>query len=210
VDEGAQTGFPDVTVRWSYRPPIPGPVVTDASASARLLVTRQENVTLADAAPGVRQTRHTHVRSYPVSGTVTWAFGNVTTGGGYALTQRVDTIPGTVLRSTTRDASADLGRPFTLPASWGLRSAVRTRATYQFSRSRSTAASLEDARRDSRLLDNGRWSFTLNADTDVAENLTFVLQGARIVTFDDNLGRRFEQTVLTAALQLSFYSGELF
>ncbi|HEU4629453.1 MAG TPA: hypothetical protein VFS08_06885, partial [Gemmatimonadaceae bacterium] len=211
VDEGAQTGFPDLTLRWSFHPAVPGRVVADATASARLLVTRQENVTLADAGPGVRQTRHTHVRSYPVSGSVTWAaLGDVTTGGGYALTQRVDTIPGTVLRSTTRDASAEIGRPFTLPASWGLRSALRTRATYQYSRSHSTAAALDDEQRDSRLLDNGRWSFTLNADTDVAENLTFVLQGARIVTFDENLGRRFVQTVLTAALQLSFYSGELF
>jgi hypothetical protein len=208
VDEGAQVGFPDVALRWSFRPAVGG-LVADASASARLLHTRQQNVALADAGP-LRETRTTRVRSYPVSGAVTWGFGGLTTAGGYTLSMRTDTIPGTVIRSTIRDASADVGRPFALPAHWNLRSALRTRISYQYSRSHSVAASLADDARASRLLDNGRWSLSLNADTDVAENLTFVLQAARIVSFDDNLGRRFVQTVLTAALQLQFFSGELF
>ena len=61
----------------------------------------------------------------------------------------------------------------------------------------------------SRLADNGRQAITLNADTDVADNVTFSLQSARIVTFDNNLNRRFTQYVLTATLQLSFFAGEL-
>ena len=48
-----------------------------------------------------------------------------------------------------------------------------------------------------------------NADTDVAENFTFSLQGARIVTFDNNLNRRLTQTVLSAVLQVSFFAGEM-
>jgi hypothetical protein len=209
VDEGSQVGFPDLSLRWSLRAPPPGSAVRAASATARLLHTRQRNVTLADAGPGLRETRTTLVRSYPLTGALTWAFGDLTTAGGYTLTERTDTIPGTLIRSTIRDASADVGRAFALPARWQPRSALRTRLSYQYSRSRSLAASLSDDALASRLLDNGRWSLSLNADTDVAENLTFVLQGARIVTFDDNLGRRFVQTVLTAALQLQFFSGEL-
>ena len=61
----------------------------------------------------------------------------------------------------------------------------------------------------SRLVDNGREAISFNADTDVAENLTFSLQGARIVTFDNNLNRRLTQTVLSAVLQVSFFAGEM-
>ena len=210
LDSGSQMAFPDVALRWSLRAPGPRSALRDASASARVLHTRQRNVSLADAGPGLRETRATRVRSYPVTGALTWAYGDITTAGGYTLSQRTDTLPGTVIRSTIRDASADVGRPFDLPQSWKLRSDLRTRLSYQYSRSRSLAASVADADLASRLLDNGRWSLSLNADTDVAENVTFVLQGARIVTFDDNLGRRFVQTVLTTALQLQFFSGKMF
>lgn len=208
-DAGSQVGFPDVTVRWNHQDAAEDAVVTNVGLSARMLHTRQENVALADRGP-LSETRTTRLRTYPVSGAVTWAFGGLTTSGGYTLSLRTDTIPGTVINSVTRDASADVGRPFALPPQWNLRSDLRTRISYQYSRTRSTAASLDVAERASRLLGNGRWALSLNADTDVAENLTFVLQGARIVTFDENLGRRFTQTVLTTALQLQFYSGELF
>jgi hypothetical protein len=49
----------------------------------------------------------------------------------------------------------------------------------------------------------------LNGDTDIADNLTFSLQSARIVTFDNNLNRRISQIVLSAVLQISFFAGEL-
>ena len=49
----------------------------------------------------------------------------------------------------------------------------------------------------------------LSADTDVAVNLTFSLQGARVVTFDNNLNRRLTQIVFSAVLQYSFFAGEL-
>lgn len=61
----------------------------------------------------------------------------------------------------------------------------------------------------SRLADNGRQAITLNADTDIAENITFSLQRARIVTFDNNLNRRFTQIVLSAVLQIAFFAGEM-
>ena len=208
-DEGTQTAFPDLTLRWNWHPTGPSRLIADASANARLVHTRQRNVTLADAAVELQEARSTLVQSYPVSGSVTWAFGRLTTSGGYTLTMRRDTIPGTLISSISRDASGEISRPFSLPASWGLQSDLRTRAAYQFSRSRSVASALGFDERDSRLLDNGRWSVTLDADTEVAENLTFGLQGARIVTYDRNLGRRLQQTVLTAALTLHFFAGPL-
>lgn len=209
LDEGSQTGFPDMTLRWSMARGDGGGPVESASASARLLHTRQRNQAMVDALLGPREVRSTVIRSYPVNGYVTWAYGRLTTGGGYTLTLRTDTIPGTRIASISRDASAELGRPFTLPARWGLNSDLRTRLGYQYSRSYSTASSLAAGTRETRLLDNGRWSATVDADADVAENLTFSFQAARIVTYDRNLGRHLTQTVLTAALNLHFFAGPL-
>ena len=56
--------------------------------------------------------------------------------------------------------------------------------------------------------DNGRRSFSLTADTDVAENAVFSLQGSRVTSFDRNFNRRITQTVLSAVLQLQFFPGE--
>jgi hypothetical protein len=85
---------------------------------------------------------------------------------------------------------------------------LRTRVAWQRTAStnwvETSGASLR-----SRLVDNGREAISFNADTDVAENLTFSLQGARIVTFDNNLNRRLTQTVLSAVLQVSFFAGEM-
>ncbi|HEY0970636.1 MAG TPA: cell surface protein SprA [Gemmatimonadales bacterium] len=206
ADEGTQLAFPDVTLRWSWRPEVPRGVVTDAGVNARVLHTLQRNVALADAGP-LSETRTTLVRSYPLSGSVSWAPGRLTTSGGVSLTLRQDTLPGAVIRSSSREASAEIGRPFRLPPRLGLRSDLRTRASFQQTRTRSVATSLSAAGRESRLVDNGRRAFSLNADADVAEDLTFVLQASRIVTFDENLGRRFAQTVLTAALQMRFFAG---
>jgi transcriptional accessory protein Tex/SPT6 len=61
----------------------------------------------------------------------------------------------------------------------------------------------------SRLADAGRQAITFNAETDVADNVTFSLQSARIVTFDNNLNTRLTQIVLSATLQISFFAGTL-
>ncbi len=63
--------------------------------------------------------------------------------------------------------------------------------------------------RESRLTDNGRRAFSFSADTDVAENLTSSFVYSRVASFDENLNRRFTQTVLSAVLQLQFFGGEL-
>ena len=90
-----------------------------------------------------------------------------------------------------------------------MKSDLRARLGFQESHSTSNVQNGFVAGTSSRLADNGRQSITLNGDTDIAENLTFSLQGARIVTFDNNLDRRLTQTVLSAVLQIKFYAGEL-
>ena len=55
-------------------------------------------------------------------------------------------------------------------------------------------------------VDEAGQTFNINADTDVADNMTFSLQGSRVVTFDRNFNRRFVQTVITAVFQLQFFA----
>jgi len=45
-------------------------------------------------------------------------------------------------------------------------------------------------------------------DTDLGDGLVFTLQGSHIVTFDNNLNRRFAQTVLSTVLQFQFFGGK--
>ncbi|MEO6878607.1 MAG: hypothetical protein ABI205_09020, partial [Gemmatimonadaceae bacterium] len=59
----------------------------------------------------------------------------------------------------------------------------------------------------SRLQDNGRQSFNLTADTNLNENMTFTLQGSHIVTYDNNLNRKFSQTVFSTVLGLRVFGG---
>ena len=55
--------------------------------------------------------------------------------------------------------------------------------------------------------DSLRRVFSLSADADLNPTMSFSLQGSRTGTMDRNYNRRFVQTVITAALQLQFFSG---
>lgn len=207
--DGDQIVYPDLTVRWAPRGPLFGGLVKSAGVNGRLLHTRQSLVVpavLADAAPEERAAR---VRSYPLNASLTWAPGEITTSAGFSRTTRVDSLPGSVTNGSATEASAELGRTFALPADWGLRSGLRARLGFQQTHSQSYVQNLFAAGRRSRLTDNGRQAFTLNADTDVAENMTFSIQGSRIVNFDRNLNRRLTQTLVTAVLQMQFFAGDL-
>jgi len=74
-----------------------------------------------------------------------------------------------------------------MPERWKLKNELRTRVSYQASSAQSWGRRTRapPAKR-SRLAETGG-SDHVNADADVAENLTFSLTGARIVTFDNNL-----------------------
>jgi hypothetical protein len=186
-----------------------GGFVKTASLNGRLFHTRQSLVVpgvLAGARPEERATR---VKTYPLNASLIWGPGEITTTAGYSYRTQLDSLPGSVTNGSARELGAEIGRTFPLPATWDLKSGLRTRLGYQQTEAQSYVQNVLAAGSRSRLTDNGRHAITLNADTDVAENATFSIQGSRIVNFDRNLNRRLTQTVITAVLQMQFFAGDL-
>ena len=213
--DGVQTIFPDATLRWSWRPAAANrsPLVTGASASLGYVASLAQVSLPAlvadlprDAAPDFRTTR---VRTLPVSASVNWALGGLTTTAGLTRTTRTDSLPGSIARGLADELTVDAGRAFRLPPSWGtgLRNDIRARASWQESRSRTIVDDLLRGTQG-RLHDNGRRAISLNADTDVSETLLFSLQGSHVLTTDRNLDRRISQLVLSAVMQVQFYGGK--
>jgi hypothetical protein len=207
--DGDQIVFPDVNVRWSPRGPLLGGILKSAGFNGRLLHTRQSFVVPSVLIGTEPEERATRVRTYPLNASLTWEPGEVTTTAGYSYRTQVDSLPGSVTNGNSADASAEIGRTFKAPPDWGLKSGIRARLGFQQAHTKSYVENVFATSRRSRLTDNGRRAFTLNADTDVAPNATFSLQGSRIVNFDRNLNRRLTQTVITAVLQMQFFAGDL-
>ena len=207
--DGDQIVYPDVTVRWSPNGPLLGGLVTAAGLNGRALHTRQSLVVPSVLTGGTDEERATWIRAYPINLSLTWAPGELTTTAGYSQRRQVDSLPGSVTNGRAREASAEIGRTFALPSDWNVRSGLRTRIGFQQTHTASYVQNLFASGRRSRLTDNGRQAFTLNADADVAENATLSIQGSRIVNFDRNLNRRLTQTVVTAVLQMQFFAGDL-
>jgi hypothetical protein len=207
--DGDQIVFPDLNVRWAPKGALFGGFVKSAGVNGRLLHTRQALVVPTVLSGGQAEERATTIRTYPVNASLTWAPGEITTTAGYSYRTQVDSLPGSVTNAKSSEASADVGRSFTAPARWALKSPIRARIGFQQAQTQSYVENVFAAGRRSRLTDNGRTAFTVNADTDVAENATFSIQGSRIVNFDRNLNRRLTQTVITAVLQMQFFAGDL-
>jgi hypothetical protein len=133
--------------------------------------------------------------------------GSFSTAARYSLTRRIDSLPASVARSNIKDFSVDAGRAFRVPDSWGLglKSDVRTRLAVQNSHT-TTFVFDPGGALQSRLQDNGRMAFNLTADTNVQENMVFTLLGSRVINFDNNLNRRFEQTLFSVVFQIQFFS----
>lgn len=199
--------YPDVALRWSGRPALMGAVFSQVGATARALMSRQAWTTPGDAAALATEMRESRQESYPFTATALTAYGNVALTATYAITRRVDSLPGSVARRKASDLAADISKSFGLPESWRVKNPVRTRISWQETLTQSFVANAQAEGARSRLTDNGRRAFNFNADTDVAENMTFSLQGSRVVTFDRNFNRRFVQTVITAVFQLQFFAG---
>jgi len=205
---GVQTQFPDASLRWTYRPAVAtGPVATvDANVGyvQTDAVISLPNV-LGDTPPEIR---HTRVETFPVGGTVAWAVrGGLSTGARYSLTHRIDSLPGSVARSNGNELSIDAGRAFRIPQRWGLgiRNDIRTRIGVQ--QSHNTTYVLDaNGTLQSRLQDNGRQSYNLTADTNLQDNLVFTFQGSHVIVFDNNLNRRFAQTLVSTVLQIQFFA----
>ncbi|HJQ19132.1 MAG TPA: hypothetical protein VJ867_02215, partial [Gemmatimonadaceae bacterium] len=213
--DGVQTVFPDVSLRWLFRPLALERLVSSLTATVGYSAASASSSMPIGAnplLPGVelRELRTTHVQSYPVNTSIAWGFGNLSTAAGYTYTKRLDSLSGSLARSTSRDVNVDVGRSFRIPrwigSSIGVRNAVRVRASYQRSQSQNLVYQLSgDA--FSRLGDQGRSAFSLSADTDLSEDLLFTLQASRVITADNNLNRRVSQFVLSTVLQVQFAGG---
>ena len=92
-----------------------------------------------------------------------------------------------------------------VPIQFGLSESV----AWQESRTSSFVSNAAAEGLRSRLTDGGRRAFSANASTDLADNMTFSLQGSRVVNFDRNFNRKLVQTVFSAALQLQFFGGAM-
>lgn len=209
IVDGDMVTLPDLSMRATLRPRGLDRFLTSITTSARFVATSQNSV-IPGAAGRPSDVRSGRTQSYPMSASIAWNdVGGLVTGFSVATTRRIDSLPGTRVDARSRDIGGDITRAFQLPRDWEMKSSLRTRLAFQRT---STTSWVETAGANalrSRLADNGREAVSFNADTDVADYLTFSLQGARIVTFDNNLNRRISQIVLSAVLQISFFAGEL-
>ena len=199
--------LPDLNLRWSWRPPVLNWLVQSMGAQAGWREVVATSFVPVGSGGAPERTR-SEIFQRPLSASIMWGFlPGLGSSASWTVTTREDQRPGSVLDSRTEDVAVDLSGSVPMPERFDLRSDLRTRLGYQESRTESYTSGTSGQR--SRLTDNGRRALSLSADTDVADNLTFSLQGSRVVTFDDNLGRRFTQTVFSAVLQLQFFAGEM-
>ncbi len=210
IVDGEQVTLPDLVLSGTWRPAGLDGFITSIGANAQFMATRQRQLVPTGTVNTPDDVRTGRVTSYPFGVSVEWNdVGKLRTAFRMASTFRLDSLPGSVADSKAREMSADVAREFQMPADWQLRSKLRTRLGWQQTAASTYLLNSLAGSARSRLADNGRQAFTLTADTDVAENLKFSLQSSRIVTFDNNLDRRFTQYVLSAILQIAFYAGEL-
>jgi cell surface protein SprA len=201
--DGAQRRFPDASLLWAYRPAPGGSVFSSLTASAGFA---RSDVTvslpsLIDQAPP--EIRHTHVQTFPFAGSIAFAGrGAFSTGARYQLRRGIDSLPASVARSNGSDLSIDAGRVFHIPASWqlGVHDDLRTRFTFQLTHNTTSVFDSTGSVR-ARLQDNGRKTFTLTADSNIRDDLVLTFNGSHILTFDNNLNRRFEYTVFSTVFQ---------
>jgi len=208
--------YPDITVRWNWRPVRLSKVFSNLSLTSGYVV-RDQNTEVPNETGGLADRSRTFSRAQPITTSVTWAFlGNLTTNATYSLDRREDSRPGSVTLSDITKKSFDVARNIPLPKKWNTRTGqLRTRFQYQLEEGistvggSSTATDTPDASTVSVLNNSGRQAFNLNADTDLSELLTFSVTGSHVLTFDRNFNRRLSTTVFSVVLQLRFFAGEL-
>jgi hypothetical protein len=216
VVDGANVSFPNFGLRWSARPAAIRKVITSLGMNADYVQTKASEFRPGEGDNPDEEGRN-RVRTYRLIPSLVWTFGGLSTSGGFSLTQRLDSRPGSETSGETRDVNVELGRAFTLPTRLSTRrSQLRTRLSWQQSHttnyvfsSASAGApptSLNNAR--VRLADNGRTSVNFNGETQLADNVVGSLVASHVVNFDALNNRRFTQTVFSAVMQLQFYGGQ--
>jgi hypothetical protein len=225
VTDGTQVVFPDLSLRWSFKPDRLRRVISSVGGTARAVQTRQTNArqpdrltTSSDAVdadltldPTFAADRATMVtRSFPANLAIVFAGARpLSANVGYTLSQRRETRPGLKAKNGNADVSFEIAKPWAVPPDWKLKSDIRTRVSYENTHGNNFVLNPLTVSRESRLTDNGRRAFSFSADTDVADNLSSSFVFSRVESFDRNLNRQFTQTVLSAVLHLTFYGGDL-
>ncbi|MEQ1690679.1 MAG: cell surface protein SprA, partial [Gemmatimonas sp.] len=208
--------YPDLSVRWSWRPTRITKVISMVTFNGRYMVSEQETIVPNETGGLADRSRTSSRRLEPLSSSITWAFlGNLTTNASYGRTHSEEARPGSLTTSETKKKSFDLARNLPLPKKWNTRTGkLRTRLSYQSEETvatvgGSTAAALATEPTFSVLTNNGRRALNVNADTDLTELLTFSMTGSHILTFDRNYNRRLSNLVVSVIFQLRFFAGEL-
>jgi hypothetical protein len=209
VVDGEQVVYPDVTFRWSGQPEALTWLLSSISVTARAVHTMQSFVSPPETPAGQLERRATRLRTYPATLTLNGPGDDLSLTLGFTRSARSDSLPGSAGESRSTDGTAHITKAFPLPASWKLPGGLRTRLFYQRTETRSYVSNLAASSLRSRLTDNGRNSISLNADTDLADDVSFSLQASRVVTFDRNFNRRFTQTLISAVLNIQFFGGAL-
>ncbi|MDB4891278.1 MAG: hypothetical protein JWL61_3133 [Gemmatimonadetes bacterium] len=208
VADGAQTVFPDVSVRWNWTPPVLfRPFFKSLGANAGYARSLATSFLPGDEFGQRPELRGSRVRTIPLNTSIAWGFGRgLTTSAGYTMTNRTDSLPGSVADGKAEEMSVDVGRAFRFPKSLGFTvdNDIRARIGWQQTRSSTYISDLTRGG-SSRLQDNGRSAVSLNADTDLSETVIFTLQGSRVITYDNNFNRRATQYVLSTVLQVQFF-----
>ena len=209
VLDGEQVVVPDITFRWSGQPLALNWLVSNVSATVRAVHTRQAFVSPAEMPGAATERRATRLRTYPATLSVLGPGNDLSLTLGFTRSDRADSLPGSAGESRSKEGTADITKAFPLPKSWQLPGGLRTRLSYRRTETRSYVSNLAALSERSRLTDNGRSDISLNADTDLAENVSFSFQASRVVTFDRNFNRRFTQTLISAVLNIQFFGGAL-
>jgi hypothetical protein len=130
----------------------------------------------------------------------------LSTAAKVTLRRQVDSLPGSIARTRGNDISIDAGRTFRIPKSWqlGIHDDLRTRFSFQNTHNSTSIFDSTDVVR-ARLQDNGRRAFTFTADGSVNEFLVLTANGSHIITFDNNINRRFAYTLFSVVAQFQFF-----
>lgn len=204
--DGKQHVFPDVAVRWLYRPAAALGILSNVDASAGYVKT-SARVTLPsiafDAPPDLR---HSVIESFPITGSMLFNSGGMSTAARFTIRRQIDSLPGSIARTRGNDLSLDAGRTFRVPESWRakIRNDIRTRISFQNTHNTTSVFDSAGAVR-ARLQDNGRRAFTFNADASLNEFVVLTANGSHLITFDNNLNRRFAYTVFSVVAQVQFF-----
>ena len=210
------TVLPRLSLGWNYRPTNATVmrVISNLGTSVGYEPTKQEAFSRGLPGSGAEDTTGRADRSVtkalgiPVRATITWSFlGDLTTGANWRHTTADERRPGSIVEGEATDFGIDVARNFPVPQKWNLSDQIHARASFQ--QSSNSRYLPNGATGRSYQANSGRTAFNLNADTQLAQNLTGSLVFSKVVNYDKLYDRRFSQLVVTAVMQLSFQAGDL-